>query len=157
VTRKLVLIGGICVPGPRSILELRDEVASEDQGLSSSAFYPTENCLVKMLYGAGFRVVYRFTVLPEHEDYRAALFSKKVRTMLAASKVPLTSTFLCPVPEPQNSPNPWATRWAKTWNQPLRLWRLICKPWPEKLATIRRHILQMDNISRRRTVRKGRT
>jgi len=51
-------------------MELLDEGSSKDQGLDFVAFYPTEECLVKMLYRSGFPFVYLFQRLPEHALYR---------------------------------------------------------------------------------------
>lgn len=140
LTAKVALIESMCIPGIRPLVELREEGTSEDQGLNSLAFYPTESCLVKMLYRAGFQWVYRFTRLPDHEDFHATLFSKKVRTMLVASKMPLNSTFFCHVPEPMNLFNPWKTPWAKVTQPVCRFGSFLRKPWGAKLETLRRHV-----------------
>jgi SAM-dependent methyltransferase len=140
VTEKVALVGGMCIPGERPILELRDEPSSEGQGLTWLGFYPTESCLVKMLYKAGFPFVYRLTRLPEHEDYRETLSLKRVRAMLVASKVALDSTLLCLVGEPTNSAWPWQTRWGKALEPLKRVWRFLRKPWPQKLATVHKYL-----------------
>jgi SAM-dependent methyltransferase len=86
LTGQVLLIESMCAPGTEPSLQLVDEGQDEDQGLNYIAFYPTEACLVKMLYRAGFPHVYRFENLPSHELFHAGLRRRKQRTMLAASK-----------------------------------------------------------------------
>ena len=49
-------------------MALVDEGKTEDQGLNHIAFYPTEACLIKMLYRSGYSHVYVFNVPPDHSD-----------------------------------------------------------------------------------------
>src|SRR5258707_11589747 len=49
-----LLLESMCVPGPEATLMLREEPPQDDQSLTDMALYPTEACLVKMLYRAGF-------------------------------------------------------------------------------------------------------
>ena len=86
---------------------LVDEGPSEDQGLNHILFYPTETCLQKMLYCAGFRFVYRFTTPPEHPGYHRSGRIPKIRTMLAASHELITSSQLEVVPQPSTPIQPW--------------------------------------------------
>jgi SAM-dependent methyltransferase len=113
MTRQLLLLEGMCIPGAEPILNLRNEVNAEDQGLNFVAFYPTEACLVKMLISAGFPFVYRFRRRPEHGDYSENLTRKQVRTMLAASSVPLSTPILERATDSPNNADIWATGWAK--------------------------------------------
>lgn len=90
LTGKVLLIEGMCAPGTTAMMELLNEGSTEDQGLNYVAFYPTESCLINMLYRSGFPYVYQFQRLPEHELYRRSIRRKRERTMLVASKLPLT-------------------------------------------------------------------
>jgi SAM-dependent methyltransferase len=85
LTRKVLLVESMCAPGTDPSLQLVDESDAEDQGLNYVAFYPTEACLAKMLYRAGFPFVYAFLSLPRHELFHAGLWRRKQRTMLVAS------------------------------------------------------------------------
>src|SRR5580765_2579479 len=52
MTTKLLLVEAVIFPGEEPIMALVDEGMTEDQGLNHFAFYPTEACLIKMLYRA---------------------------------------------------------------------------------------------------------
>jgi len=119
LTGKLLIIESMCAPGPDSSMELLDEYHAEDQGLNFVAFYPTESCLVKMLYRAGFPVVYGFVTPPDHMDFRATKRRKKARCMLAAAKGPLRVPSLFPISEP-----------ARQWD----IWSAPTSPWRFRLA-----------------------
>ena len=138
ITAKLLVIESMCVNDPNPVLCLRDEGHGEDQGLRYVAFYPSEACLAKMLYSAGFPFVYRFLKLPDHPDFSAKLRKHRVRTMLAASAAPLTEAYLAKMVEPTTPADPWISTVGKTWNQMVRLSRFALKPWPEKMAVLRR-------------------
>lgn len=94
LTRKVLIVEGMCTPGPGATMELLDEGTSTDQGLNFVAFYPTEECLVKMLYRSGFPFVYFFQRLPEHSLYRKSIRRRRERTILVASKLSLTARSL---------------------------------------------------------------
>jgi len=113
LTNKILLIESMCVPDSEPTMSLLDEGISENQGLNYVAFYPSESCLVKMLYRAGFPFVYRFERLPADQLYTASAWQKKMRTLLVASKMVLTvenlvlaKDLLRPVPGPSD---PWTT------------------------------------------------
>src|SRR5260370_2119845 len=89
LTGKILLIETMCVPNEQPTMHLLDEGIAEDQGLNYVAFYPSESCLVKMLYRAGFPFVYRFEQLPADELYTASVWRKRLRTYLAATTNPL--------------------------------------------------------------------
>ena len=89
LTGKILLIESMCVPGEQARMELLDEGADDDQGLNYVAFYPSEPCLIKMMYRAGFPHVYRFAQLPDHAYYNSNIWQNRRRTMLAASYAPL--------------------------------------------------------------------
>ena len=112
LTEKVLLIETMCVPGPEPTMSLLDEGVCENQGLNYVAFYPSESCLVKMLYRAGFPFVYRFQRLPKDPLYTATIWRKQIRTFLAASKIALTTPNLLPTPEPMRPSaalDPWMT------------------------------------------------
>lgn len=94
LTRKVLIVEGMCTPGPASTMELLDEGTSQDQGLNFVAFYPTEACLVKMLYRSGFPFVYLFDRLPDFPLYCESISRRRERTMMVASKLPLTASNL---------------------------------------------------------------
>jgi len=99
-------------------MELLDEGTTKDQGLNFVAFYPTEACLIKMLYRAGFPYVYLFQTLPENPVYRDSIKRKRERTMMVAAKIELSGANLMPAEEPicpvVGLFDPWATRLVKT-------------------------------------------
>jgi len=102
LTKKVLIVESLITPQRLPVAVLMDEHQGEDQGLNYVAFVPSESCLIKLLYRAGFPEVYRLLVLPDHEDFREAFFYKRRRTILVASKVKLQSFLLEWIPEP-----PW--------------------------------------------------
>jgi SAM-dependent methyltransferase len=113
VTSQLLLIETMRVPGAHATMALLDEGVVEDQGLNYVAFYPSESCLIKMLYRAGFPRVWRFSRLPKDELFSPGLWRKQQRTFLIASKVPISAPNLILVREPvRHTPgalDPWGT------------------------------------------------
>jgi len=118
LTSKVLLVEGMCTPGTGTTMELLDEGTSKDQGLNFVAFYPTEPCLIKMLYRAGFPFVYLFRRLPEHPVYRDSIQRKRERTMMVAAKEQLSSANLVLAQEPVRPVvglfDPWTTGVMKT-------------------------------------------
>ena len=82
MTRSLLLVEGLIYPGDEPIMGLVEETPFEDQGLRHYAFYPTEACLVKMMYLAGFANVYRIAKAPDHPGYSRRGEAPKKRTIL---------------------------------------------------------------------------
>ncbi len=113
VTGRILFIESMCTTGPTPVMELLDEGPTEDQGLNFVAFYPSEACLVKMLYRSGFPFVYLFTRLPEHPFCRKSIARKRQRTMMVASNVPLAAPNLTLAREPIRPvlglSDPWTT------------------------------------------------
>jgi SAM-dependent methyltransferase len=111
VTGKVLVIEAMCAPGKQPSLHLVDEVHGEDQGLNYVAFYPTETCIVKMLYRAGFPCVYGFENPPAHPLFHASLWRRKERTILVASQEPLSvkATGLKLLPDTKGS---WEILWT---------------------------------------------
>jgi SAM-dependent methyltransferase len=117
LTNKAILIETMCVPNLQPAMDLLDEGVGEDQGLNYVAFYPSELCLVKMLYRAGFSFVCRFKRLQVDELFGATLRRKRQRTFLAASKIALPAHYLVLVEEPfryvEGHSDPWITRLSR--------------------------------------------
>lgn len=107
LTKSLLFIEALTFAGAEPIMGLVEETPYEDQGLNHIAFYPTEACLQKMLYRAGFSYVYALRVPPDHPEYWDTSTSRKNRTVLAASKVLLSTDLLNVVPEPPSAAKPW--------------------------------------------------
>ena len=102
LTSKLLLAESMICPGSKPQMDLVDEGTTEDQGLLHVAFYPTEACLVKLVYGAGFTNVYRSARMPDHPHFQSSASAPRLRTMLAASHAPLQTSLLEAVEEPKN-------------------------------------------------------
>jgi SAM-dependent methyltransferase len=120
LTEKVLLLESMCTPGEDASLQLLDESHDDNQGLNYVAFYPTEPCLVKMLYRAGFPFVYRFQRLPENEQFTSTLWRGRSRTFLAASKIPMTAPNLVLAKELiqpiVGSTDPWTTKLSRSRN-----------------------------------------
>jgi SAM-dependent methyltransferase len=138
LTGKLMVVESMCTWDKLPVLYLREEGPTEDQGLRHIAFYPSESCLTKMLYQAGFPHIYRFTNLPDNVEFRTSKDQKKRRTMLVASRMEFSSPFLAPVNEPSAQYYPWKTTWANTMQSLERVVHFARKPFPDKVATLRR-------------------
>lgn len=141
MTEKLLLAEAVIFPGDEPAMALIDEEMYDDQGLNHIAFYPTEACLIKMLYRVGFSSVYQFVQQPDHSDYRETSGSRRVRTILAAAPASVSSPQLVLAPEPSSPIRPWdATSGVSSGNAAQRLKRFAEKPLPEKLTTLKRII-----------------
>lgn len=136
LTGKVMVLESMCLPATQPFMALLEEGPTEDQGLAHIAFYPSEGCLVKMLYRAGFSHVYSFRRLPDHHDFCATRLKKRARTMLMASRAPLPLAYLTLAPEPQVVDDPWATAWARAERPLLRAWGFLRKPWRGKRSSI---------------------
>lgn len=89
LTEKCLLVESMCLPEDRPSMLLRTEPRQGDQSLTEMACYPSEAGLVKMLYRAGFRAVYRIMPLPDHDDFRETPEHLRRRTVLLASFEPI--------------------------------------------------------------------
>ncbi len=121
LTGQILLIESMCAPGLKPTMELLDEYKSINQGLDHVAFYPTESCLVKMLYRAGFPFVYGFTNLPAHEEFQGTPRYKQRRTMLLASRSIVTMSNVHLAPELVRPWDIWTTRYQRMLNLAGRL------------------------------------
>jgi tRNA (mo5U34)-methyltransferase len=107
LTQKGLLLESMCFPEDKPWMLLLNEPPTENQSLTGVAFYPSEGCLVKMLYRAGFSAVYRLVALPDHDDFRETSEHMRRRTVLFASPIPVESSLLTPLSEPPETINPW--------------------------------------------------
>jgi SAM-dependent methyltransferase len=139
MTKTLLLAEAVIYPGDEPVMALIDEEIHDDQGLEHIAFYPTEACLIKMFYRAGFSCVYRFRQQPNHSEYSKSPATRRVRTMLAASALKLNSNQLELAKEPSSPIRPWEARIAEEpFTAAQKLKRFASKPLPDKLKTIQR-------------------
>lgn len=109
ITDVCLVIESLVAPGNTPSAILMNEPEGEDKALKGVAFVPTESCLVKMCYRAGFGQVYGTTSLSKNVYFRDTLFRRRQRTVLVASKRHLPSKRgLVPIPEPHTTrPDLW--------------------------------------------------
>jgi len=134
LTGKVLIVESRCTPEESSTLHLVDEAKLEDQGLDYVAFYPSEGCLIKMLFRSGFPYVYTFRSLPDHEQFRGTPDRKRSRTMLVASRMQLNEPELNLATEPGNTHDFWLLRWPAF---KLRALNFLKRPWKDKMQAIR--------------------
>src|SRR5262249_13612586 len=133
MTAKLLLVEGVIFPGDEPLMGLIDETSNDDRGLNHIAFYPTEACLVKMLYRSGFAHVFAFRHQPDHTEYRRSSTSARIRTILAASSDELRSNQLLRVLETSSQIRPWDPKSVTAQGSAVqKLKRFAEKPLPEK-------------------------
>ncbi len=113
LTEKCLLLESMCIPEEKASMLLREEPRTADQSLTEMACYPSEGSLVKMLYRAGFAVVYRVTPLPAHDDFRDTPEHTRKRTVLLASCVPIDVAGFRLYPEPREEQDPWSKAAAR--------------------------------------------
>jgi len=121
LTRHVLLVESMCAPGPNPSMELLDEGNVANQGLNYVAFYPTESCLIKMLYRAGFPLVYQFANLPTHEEFQETPRYKQRRTMLLASRFAVAMSQVHKMRELVRPWDIWTTRYQRMLNFAARL------------------------------------
>jgi SAM-dependent methyltransferase len=143
MTRSLLLVEGMCIPGGASTMELLDEGHIDDQGLNYVGFYPSEPCLIKMLYLAGYPFVYHLRKPPADFRFIGTRSRKRERALLVASMKPLTTASLALAKEPFRSAtgptNPWDTLLGRFFTPQsivdllrVRIPRFLRRPWIEK-------------------------
>src|SRR5207248_3414359 len=99
----------------------------------------SEEALVKLLYHAGFRNVYGFKALPDHEQFRETRRSHRRRTVLLASPSVLEVSGTFPIGEP-SSRDPWVKAWYVHWARAQGFMRL---PFPQKAQKVLRRIKRL--------------
>ena len=107
MTDKGLLLESMCVPGSQTEILVRQEPRIADQSLMDIALCPSESCLVKMLYRAGFQNVYRLTTLPSHDDFRDTREHARRRTVLFSSLLPVHLSGFERIGEPAAAGDPW--------------------------------------------------
>lgn len=140
ITSKCLIVESMCLPGDRPCMLLREEPRVENQSLTDIAFYPSEGCLVKMLYRAGFSIVYRVASFPSFDDFRDTHDHFRRRTMLFAAPAPLSVPGLILVPEPLANEDPWTKPRAGIPSLPFRIGRFMRMSARQKYNTILRKL-----------------
>lgn len=107
ITKGVLLVESVCVPGEAPSAVLYEEDHDVDQGLRYYAMIPTESWLVKAMYVSGFGNVYKSTEPPDHPDFRASLGKRRRRTVLLASHEPLALATWERVDEPVSRKYLW--------------------------------------------------
>lgn len=142
MTSKLFLVEAVIQPGDEPMMALIEEAPQEDQGLNFIAFYPTESCLLKMFYRAGFAHAYKLSEQPSYPEYSARAGKPRVRTMLASSHIHIPSGLLLRIPEPRSPVHPCSVpepQESLPANDAVaKIGRFARKPLPEKFKVIRR-------------------
>jgi FkbM family methyltransferase len=129
LTGKGLLLESMCIPGNSTGMVWREEPSAADQSLTDIALYPSEACLVKMLYRAGFAAVYRVAELPDHDDFRETPLHARRRTVLFAAAVPAQVAGFERIDEPRDAADPWSkTASSADVSLPGRIWRFLRRP-----------------------------
>ncbi len=136
LTEKCLLLESMCIPDKKPLMLLREEPRAGDQSLTDMACYPSEGSLVKMLYRAGFAVVYRVVPLPEHDDFRDTAEHARKRTMLLASSAPIDIAGFRLLPEPRDAGDPWSKGEAARPSVARRIGRFLASPVQKKYITM---------------------
>jgi FkbM family methyltransferase len=136
LTEKCLLLESMCLPEEGPAMLLREEPRQEDQSLGNVACYPSESSLVKMLYRAGFGMVYRVMPLPDHKDFRETAEHARRRTVLLASVAPVDIAGFRLIPEPYETEDPWRKKPAATATLPQRIGRFLASPTRKKYITL---------------------
>lgn len=139
MTEHLLLVESVIFQGSEPVMALIDESPEGDQGLNHFAFYPTESCLIKMIYRAGFSSVYELSAPPEHREYVSGRASRRTRTMLAASLEAVRVKLLTSVPEPHFNEAPWDADVFGQQSTLSKLKNLIPGSLQERARSIKRH------------------
>ena len=138
LTGKGLLLESMCIPGNGAEMLWREEPAAADQSLTDIALYPSEACLVKMLYRAGFVDVYRVAELPDHDDFRETPLHARRRTVLLAAATPMGWSGFERIEEPRDAGDPWsktATIGAGA-SLPRRVWGFLHRPRREQYISL---------------------
>lgn len=138
LTRKGLLLESMCIPGNGAGMVWREEPPAADQSLTDIALYPSEACLVKMLYRAGFAAVYRVAELPDHDDFRETPLHARRRTVLFAAVAAAKVTGLERIEEPRDFADPWSKTATEAGDIPLvgRAWRFLRRPRPQQYLSL---------------------
>ncbi len=94
ITGHTLLVESMVVPSDTTSAVLADECLGDNQGVTYMALIPSEKCLIKMLYCAGFKNVYGSRVMPDDVNFRPTERFVRRRTVLVASDHVLESPYL---------------------------------------------------------------
>jgi FkbM family methyltransferase len=136
LTEKCLLLESMCLPEEKTSMLLREEPRQEDQSLTDVSCYASEGSLVKMLYRAGFGMVYRVIPLPDHEDFRETTEHARRRTVLLASSIAIDLAGFRLIPEPREAEDPWAKKPAVAATLPQRIGRFLASPTRRKYIAL---------------------
>jgi SAM-dependent methyltransferase len=140
ITNRCLIVESMCLPGDRPWMLLREEPRFENQSLTDTAFYPTEGCLVKMLYRAGFSVVYRLASLPDFDDFQETPDHSRRRTVLLAAPERLPAPGIILLPEPPANEDPWTKLTPTDVSMLGRIKRFMGMSAREKYETVLRKL-----------------
>jgi SAM-dependent methyltransferase len=101
LSRLYLVIETQIAPYELPTIQLIEEGVAINQSLAYTACVPSESCLVKMLYRAGFPTVYSAIHLPDHPDFHRSVFRRRLRIVLLASKQEFDHPNFRTVPEPK--------------------------------------------------------
>lgn len=143
ITGSVLVLESMCVPSEVPTLELLDESNFDDQGLNYVGLYPSEPCLIKMLYRAGYGFVYRLRHPPADARFFGTRSRKRERTFLVASKAGLATSSLLLAEEPFRAATGPASPWGTALGRlipptffgdllSVRIPRFLRRPWVEK-------------------------
>jgi len=136
LTEKCLLLESMCLPEEKPSMLLREEPRQVDQSLTDVSCYPSEGSLVKMLYRAGFGMVYRVIRLPDHEDFRETTDHARRRTVLLASTTAIDVAGFRLIPEPPEAEDPWAKKPLVMATLTQRIGRFLASPARRKYITL---------------------
>ncbi len=136
LTGKCLLVESMCIPDEKPTMLLREEPRADDQSLTDIACYPSEGSLVKMLYRAGFALVYRVVPMPEHDDFRDTPEHARKRTVLVASCAPIDVEGFRLLAEPHDLIDPWRKSAIERKSLPRRIARFLVSPARKKYITM---------------------
>src|SRR3984893_1692445 len=130
LTGKGLLLESMCIPGSGAGMVLREEPSAADQSLTDIALYPSESCLVKMLYRAGFAAVYRVAELPDHDDFRETPLHARRRTVLFAAATAIRMSGFERIEERRDLADPWSKTATSNDDASLagRIWGFLRRP-----------------------------
>ena len=136
ITRTCLLLESMCLPDESPWMQLREEPRCNNQSLTDVAFYPSEGCITKMLYRAGYSYVYRLATLPQHDDFLETTSHKRRRTILLASARPLHSSLLTSLEEPRDPVDPWEKLPPRSELVARHVVHFLQRPFDEKSRSI---------------------
>jgi FkbM family methyltransferase len=136
LTEKCLLLESMCIPDKSASMLLRDEPRASGHALAEMACCPSEGSLVKMLYRAGFAVVYQVTPLPRHDDFRDTPEHARKRTVLLASSTQIDVAGFRLYPEPNEAGDPWIKPATSRPGVARRIGRFLASPMKKKYVTV---------------------